>query len=197
MRSRDVSLCVCVCVYIYIYIYKQNHALIAGLVQFVLHLVQIWFAIGKSPHTLQNIFHALQLVWYRGLKLFHQSFAAHSPSYLTQVFQTLIRQYKGLYSTVVLSSLCAPWLTGAFWHCFASSTVFSWQQFCRMGPASQSFLIIVDVDTFFHNIGSVVLWCVEQSAFCHESWWLIKLSSTLVVAFGLPTLFLVFCLLTV
>ena len=30
-----------------------------------------------------------------------------------------------LYSTALLSSLCLPWSTGTFWHCFATSTVVS------------------------------------------------------------------------
>ena len=38
-----------------------------------------------------------------------------------QRFQTLIRQSKGLHSTVLLSSLCTPWPIETFWHCYASS----------------------------------------------------------------------------
>ena len=66
------------------------------------------------------------------LQLFHQLFAAHRHSNLTQRFRTLIRQSKGLYSSALLSNLCAPWLTRSFWHCFASSTVVSWKQFCHI-----------------------------------------------------------------
>ena len=33
--------------------------------------------------------------------------------------------------------------------------------------ASQNILLIVDVDTLFRDIGSVVQWFFEQSAFCH------------------------------
>ena len=63
------------------------------------------------------------------LQLFHQLFAAHRPFYLTERFWTLICQSKGPYSSVLLSSLCVPWPTGAFWHCFASSAAVSWHQF--------------------------------------------------------------------
>ena len=35
-------------------------------------------------------------------------------------------------------------------------------------PASQS-LLTVDIDTFFHDIGLVVQWCLEQSFFSHAS----------------------------
>ena len=37
--------------------------------------------------------------------------------------------------------------------------------------ASKSLLLTLDVDTFFYDIGSVLQWCLEQSAFCHISWW--------------------------
>ena len=45
-------------------------------------------------------------------------------------------------------------------------------------PASESLLFTVDIDSFFfHNIGSFMQWSLEQSAFCHASCWLTKLSS--------------------
>ena len=103
-------------------------AIIASLIQFALHLVQIPnFAIDKIlPHT-------LQLVWYRGLQLLNQLSAKYRPSYLTQRVWPLVHQSKELYSTPILSSLWATWPTGAIWHCFSSSTVISWQQFCHIG----------------------------------------------------------------
>ena len=108
-----------------------------------------------------------------GLQLFHQFFAAYRPSYLSQSFRTLIRQSKGLYSTALLPSLCAHWPIVVFWHCFASSIVISWQHFYHIGQLLRVFSS-VDVDTFF----SVGQWCLELSAFCHESWiTLVKLSS--------------------
>ena len=58
---------------------------------------------------------------------------SHRPTYLNKWFWTLIRRSKGLYSTVLLSSLFAPWSTGAFWYCFASSAMVSWPQFCHLG----------------------------------------------------------------
>ena len=54
----------------------------------------------------------------------------YRPSFLSQRFRTLIHPSKGLYSITLLSSLCVPWVTGAFWHCFTSSTVVSWYHFC-------------------------------------------------------------------
>ena len=45
---------------------------------------------------------------------------------------------------------------------------------------------------FFMTFFSVVQWCLAQSTFCHEKWWLMKLSSALVYA--LPALlFVLFC----
>ena len=105
-----------------------------------------------------------------GVSVFHQLFATHRPSYLTERFRTLIRQSKGLYSSAVFFSLCASWPSGGFWHCFTSSIVVFWQQFCHMGQI-HSLLLIVYVDSFFHDISSVVLWCLEHSAFCHANWW--------------------------
>ena len=76
--------------------------------------------VKRSLHHNRANVHALWMVWYRGLQLFHELFTAHRPSYLIQRFWTLICQFKGLYSTALSSSLCMGWPTGAFWHCFAS-----------------------------------------------------------------------------
>ena len=48
-------------------------------------------------------------------------------------FWTLILHMKELYPMILLSSFCIPWPTGAFWHCFASSTVVYLQHFCSIG----------------------------------------------------------------
>ena len=67
-------------------------------------------------------------------------------------------------------------------------------------PASQSLLLTVDVNTFFHNIGSVIFRAV--CLLSHKLVTLMKLSSALGVVFGQPALlFLMFshvswCLLT-
>ena len=66
----------------------------------------------------------LGLVWYWGLQRFHQLFSSQRPSYLTEIFQTLIRPSKRLHSTAQLSSICALSITGAISHCFASAIVF-------------------------------------------------------------------------
>ena len=107
-----------------------QYVVIASLIQFVLHLVQISeFAIGKSPphHNW-----ASSMLYSRCDTVGYSSFTTHRPSYLTQRFWTLICLSKGLYSIALLSSLCAPWYTEAFWHHFASSTEVSWQWFCHI-----------------------------------------------------------------
>ena len=73
------------------------------------------------------------------MQLFHQLFLAQRPSNLTPRFRILICQPKQLYSIALLSSLCAPWPTRAFWHCFASSTAVSWLQFCHIGQVHRVF----------------------------------------------------------
>ena len=40
------------------------------------------------------------------------------------------------------------------------------------GSASKSFHLTDDVDTFFHDIVSVVQWYLKQTAFFHAPWWL-------------------------
>ena len=120
------------------------------------------------PPRHNSLLHALQLMWYRGLQLF----AVHRPFYLSQKFLTLIRQSKELYSAVLFSSLCASRPTGAFWHCFASSTEVSWQQFCYICQLHWVLSSQGKLTHFFHNIGSVVQWCLKKSAFWHTSWWL-------------------------
>ena len=115
---------------------------------------------AKASHPTE-LLQSLRLVWYRGLRLFPQLFAAHRPSYLTQRNQTLICK----------SSLYELWSTGAFWHCFPSSTVLSWQQFCPIGQFYWIFSQWI-LANFFHKIVLVVLYCLDQSTFSYASWWL-------------------------
>ena len=124
------------------------YAVIVRPIQFALHLVQIPdFVIGKSlPPRRHNRAPSMLYSWcdeWGRMQLFHQPLAAHRPSYLTQRFQTLIHQSKGHYSTALLLNLFVLWHTGAFWHCFALSSILPYK------PASQSLLLTVDVDTFF------------------------------------------------
>ena len=114
----------------------------------------LWFLqLAKPSHTVTEPSLFMHSIW---LHLFHQLFTAHRPTYLTQRFQTLFRQFKRLYFTTLLSILYVPWPTGAFCHCFASSTVVSWQQFCYIGQL-HSILLTMDVDIFFFTT-LVQLW---------------------------------------
>ena len=77
-----------------------------------------------------------------------------------------------LYSTALLSSFFVPLPTGAFWHCFASSTAVSSQQFYHIGQLPRVFSSQWMFTHFLHDIDSIVQSSLEQSAFCHASWWL-------------------------
>ena len=113
-------------------------AVIASLIQFALCLLQIPdFAIGKSSPL-----HVLQLVWYRGLQLLHQLFAAH----------------RFISPKDFISLLYCP-ATGDFWHCFASPTVISWQQFCHIGQLHRVFSSQYMLTHIFHNMYSDVWSC--------------------------------------
>ena len=59
-----------------------------------------------------------------------------------------------------------------YWYWFAFSTVLFLTANLPYRPASPNILPTVDVDILFHDIGSVVQRCLEQSGFCHASWWL-------------------------
>ena len=59
-----------------------------------------------SPTQWHILFQSLRLTWFGGgVRFFHQLFATLRTSYLIQRFRTLIRQSKGLYSTILLFSL--------------------------------------------------------------------------------------------
>ena len=139
----------------------QQYAAIAGMIKFfAFHLVQIpSFAICKSPHTHTHHDRSSSMLYSwcdtRGGS-FHQLFTAHRLSYMSQISDS-----SGPYCTALFFKLCLLLPTGAFWYCFTSSTVVSWRQFYHTyRPASLSLLLKVEVDIFFHDIGSIMLWCL-------------------------------------
>ena len=66
-----------------------------------------------------------------------------------------------------MSSLCVVSPTEAFWHCFASSKMVSWQQFLH----SRVFSSHGYWHFFFATLVQLcsVIW--SNPAFCHSSWW--------------------------
>ena len=126
-----------------------QYDMIAGFIQFTLHLVQIPnFTSGKSSSH-HNRASSMLYGWYdRELMFIHQFFAKHRPPYLSQRFQTLICKFKGLYSTALLSSLCAlvNWSLLTLFYFLNSGFLTA---ILPHRPASQSFLLTVDVATFF------------------------------------------------
>ena len=71
-----------------------------------------------------------------------------------------------LFHCPIVQSLCtlAHWSLLTFF-CFLNSGFLT--AILPFRPVWQSLLLMVDVDTFFHDISSIVQWCLEQSAF----WW--------------------------
>ena len=112
--------------------FRRNHmilryAVIADLIQFGFHLIKMPdFAVGNSLQH-HNRLSSMLYGWFdtEGYSSFTNS-SPYRSSFLTEIFRTLIHQFKGLYSTALLSSPFAPWPTEAFWDCFASATVVPW-----------------------------------------------------------------------
>ena len=111
-----------------------------------------------SPH------HALRLVWYRGLQLFTNIPPHIGPPIWTKDFEFSFVSPKNIF--LLLSSLGAlepfdivlvrqQWFLDSNSIIYASFTFFSsrWMLW-----------------HFFHDIGSVMQWCLEQRAFCHASY---------------------------
>ena len=92
----------------------------------------------------------------------------------------------------LLSSLCVPWHIGAFfeifllpqqWYLERNSAILN--NFTESSLHSRCWYI------FFHDIGSVVQWYLQQSAFCHTKWRLWRNSPLflLLLLVYLPNLF--------
>ena len=119
-----------------------------------------------------------------GLQLFHQLFAAHSPSYLTQRFRTLIRQPKVLLCCLVFVRLdpLEPFdivLLHQQWFLDSNSALLAW--FTESSPHSGR----------WHCFSCVVVFRAVSLLSCNPVT-LMKLCSALFAAFYLPALFLVF-----
>ena len=111
-----------------------QYAVIACLILFALHLVQFLdLAIGES---LPNHNKASSMLYCWCNTGVCSSFTNSSPHIESPVspkdFEFWFVCQKD-FIPLLLSSLCAPLPTRAFWNCFASSTVVSWQQFWNIG----------------------------------------------------------------
>ena len=129
-----------------------KYAVIISLIQFALHLVQIQDFESGNPPSHCNIAYPIGGWWDTGGCSFHQLIATHTPSYLTEIFWTLIRLSKGLYSTAQLSSLWASWSTGVFSRlfCFLNSGFLT--EILPYRPASLSLLLTLDIVTFLTTL---------------------------------------------
>ena len=164
-------------------------AVIAGLIQFALHMMQIPdFAL--APHTISKPPPCFTVGVIQGVTAF--SLVLHRTE--TLQFDRKILRFDSSFQRTIYSSLLfniwVPQPTGAFWHCLGSSTVVFWQQFYHISQLDRVFFSQW-ILTFFSRhwfsctvmLGTVIL--VSR-----------KLLTALVVAFCLPAKHLVlFCLL--
>ena len=106
----------------------QQYALRVGLIQFILHQVQIpTLQLATPPH--HNRASSMVYGWCDSddCSSFINPFVAQRPSYMNQRFRTDSSVQMTLFHCSIIQSLYA---IGIFWHCLASSTTVSWQQFC-------------------------------------------------------------------
>ena len=143
-----------------------QHAVIAGLIQFALHLVLIpEFAIGKLP-----LYHK------RPSTMFYDWYETRVGSLSPTLRCTWTLLYDpnilNFDSTALLPRLSESSPTGAFLTllCFLNCGFLT--AILPYNPASLSLHFASDVITFFHDIGSVMQWCFQQWAICYASWWL-------------------------
>ena len=114
-----------------------QYAVIAGMIQFALHLVQIPdFAIGKGlppTHTITEPPPCFTVGVIQGGCRSFPNFSQHiDPLIWHKDFKLWFVSLKEFIPLLYWSSLCAPRPIGAFWNCFAFSKVVSWQQFSHI-----------------------------------------------------------------
>ena len=92
---------------------------------------------AKASHSLTEPPSYFTVGVIQELQFFHH---LRDPLIWRKDFELLFVRPKDFFTLLhVLSSLCARWPTGAFWHWFASSTVVSWQQIYRIGQLHRVF----------------------------------------------------------
>ena len=137
-----------------------------SLIQFALHLMQIPdFRIRKSSSH-HNRSSSMLYGWYdTGVCSSFANFLLYmDPPISLKDFELWFISPKDFIPLLYcLVCLCLGLLT---LFCFVFSTVVFWQKFCHIGQLHSLLLT-----HFFHDIGSVVQWFLEQSTFCHARWW--------------------------
>ena len=149
-----------------------QYAVIAGLIQCALHLMQISdFATDNPTNTHHNRAFCIlySYVRYKWLQLLHQNFADMKSPICPKDFKLWIVSLNDfipmLFSTAFCTLVHCSLLTS---FCFLNSS--SLTAILTYTPASHRLLRIMDVDTCFNDVGSVVKWCLEQSVVFYESW---------------------------
>ena len=123
-----------------------QYVVITSLIQFALHLVHIPnFAISKCPPHHNT---ASSMLYGRcdteGCCSFTNSLLHIDTPIWAKDFE--------LDSTALFSNLWVLLPTGPFWHCFASLTVVSWQQFCYTGQFHWVFSLLWMLTHFFTTL---------------------------------------------
>ena len=139
-------------------------AVIASLIQFALHLVQIFhFAIGESLPQRNRASSMLYSWCDTGIC---NSFASCSlrgvePPTRDKDFKLWFFSSRALFHCTMVQFLC----TLTYWSlltllCFLNRGF--WLQFCHIGELQGVFSSLWMLTHFFHDIGPVVQWCLEQ-----------------------------------
>ena len=121
---------------------------IARLIQFALRLVQLAnFSIGKkSSHH-----NRASPMLYGDLSSFTNSSSHVDSSIWVKDFKHWFVCPKDFFPILYCPVFVHLGSLVPFWHCFASSTVVSWQQFLSYRPALQSLLYAINADSFFNT----------------------------------------------
>ena len=169
-----------------------QYAVTAGLIQFAIHLVQVPdFAIGKRlPHHKWASSMLYDWCDTGGCSSLTNYLPYIDPPIWPKDFEfRLISPKEFLLSSIIQSLYAlAHW---SFWYCFASLTVVFWQQFCYIGPLHRVISQLLLIHIFSGHKFSCAVRLGAISLLAHKLVTQMKLSSALVVAFGLAALLFV------
>ena len=143
-----------------------QYDVIAGLIQFALHLVQIpqlcnWQPPTHThPHTHTLCFTVCVI----------QGVPALSPTFHCTYLFICPKDFIPL---LYCALFVCHWPTGAFWHYFTSSTVVSWQQFCHVGQLHRVFSSQWIRTHFFMTLVQLCcdVWSSQPSFTQAGDWW--------------------------
>ena len=130
-----------------------QYSVIGGLIQFALYLVQI----SKHPHSITKPSPCFTVCAILRVAVLSPRFCCTQ----TLLFDRKFSNFIPLLYCLIFSFLGSSFLAAIRPYKPALHSLLKYHS-----------LFTVDVGTFFHGAGTVLLWCLEQSVFCHTSWWL-------------------------